>query len=230
MPNAQRPMPNAQCPFCATGASGVLPGDERRRNTATALSQTTLKVRVRVRVRVGVRVSDCTQPDYPQGPPAHAPPTLALSRSLSLTVDPDPYSGPDHNPDPGPDPQVIPHKHFQVLMKDNHFLKVSGGVLQYVSMSVGQFVSEKVTTGDTSCTASTYLLPPGRAARQALAVTLPLTRRLCTPSTHRNPTPNQAGLHAKHVLSKKQGQKVTAGRGLDEDEERDEIVLKQRRK
>merc|ERR1740117_120994 len=82
------------------GASGVLPGDERRRNTATALSQATLK--------------------------------------------------------------VIPHKHFQVLMKDNHFLK--------------------------------------------------------------------AGLHAKHVLSKKQEQKVTAGRGLDEDEEKDEIVLKQRRK
>ena len=58
--------------------------------------------------------------------------------------------------------KVIPHKHFQLLMKDNHFLK--------------------------------------------------------------------AGLHAKHVLSKKQEQKATAGRGLDEDEETDEIVLKQRRK
>eukprot|EP00964_Phaeocystis_antarctica_P022048 scaffold12228_cov57-Phaeocystis_antarctica.AAC.4 len=95
-------------------------------------------------------------------------------------------------------------------MKDNHFLK----------------------NGDTSCTTSklyshlpAYLLTLGGAARQA-----PNPNPIPNPHPNPNPNPNQAGLHAKHVLSKKQGQKATAGRGLDEDEERDEIVLKQRRK
>jgi len=103
--------------------------------------------------------------------------------------------------------KVIPHKHFQVLMKDNHFLKVIS--------------SDPPRPPQTSpdLPRSPHISPRLKAGLHAKHPTSPyISLHLPTLSLHLPTSPYishislylKAGLHAKHVLSKKEALKVTS--------------------